>query len=189
MNDTRWNNPSMFVFLADGFEEVEAFTPIDYARRVGIQVKTVGLEGKQICSARNILVLCDTTVEEVAEQTPDIVFFPGGLKNAETAQKNNLARSITERVYKKDGLVVGICAAPAIVLYHWGIIGDKTFTCYPGMEANLDTKAYSKMRTVVDKNLLTSCAPGSAEECSFELIRIVCGEQKLQQLKEDIVAR
>lgn len=177
----------VFVFLADGFEEVEAITPIDYLRRVGLELLTVGITGKNVVSARNVTITCDAYIDDVKNETPDVVFFPGGLPNAKATSKSTIAKEITLRV-KNNGLVTGICAAPAIVFHEWGLLDGKKYTCFPGMDLNLPKKA-EKNRVVIDGNLITACGAGVAEEFTFKLVETILGDKALEKLKNDIVAR
>lgn len=177
----------IFVFIADGFEEVEAVTPIDYLRRAGLDVITVGIPAREVVSAHGIKMQCDTTVKAVKNETPDTVIFPGGLPNARTASRSAEAKEITLRTLA-SGFVAGICAAPALVFYEWGLLDGKKYTCYPEMDAELPHKA-EHARVVIDGNIITACGAGAAEEFSFTLVEILAGKTALTQLKKAVVAR
>lgn len=177
----------VFVFLADGFEEVEAITAVDYLRRVKQDVKIIGITGKTLKSARNLTILCDYEIDEVKSETPDMLIFPGGLANAESTSKCELAKKMSLRVHK-SGILAGICAAPAIVFHKWGLLEGKKYTCFPGMDENISVKA-EKARVVVDGNLITSCSPGSVEEFTFKLVEVLAGHDALNKLKKEIVSR
>lgn len=177
----------IFVFLADGFEEVEAITPIDYLRRAGLEVVTVGIQDKKVTSAHNITIICDCIITEVQNETPDMVIFPGGLPNAKTASKSTIAKAITLRV-KDSGIIAGICAAPAMSFYNWGILDGKKYTCFPGMDAELPQRAETD-RVVIDGKLITACGPGVAEEFAFALVEALTDSKITNKLKTEIVAR
>lgn len=177
----------VFVFLADGFEEVEALTPVDYLRRIGMEVLTVGIPKSELVSAHKVKIHCDTTVHAVKGETPDMVVFPGGLPNARTASQSLEAKEITIRT-AKSGFVAGICAAPALVFYEWGLLDGKKYTCYPQMDATLPQKA-ERARVVIDGNLITACGPAAAEDFAFQLVETLAGKAKLKELKTAVVAK
>lgn len=179
----------VFIFLASGFEEVEAVTPIDYLRRAGLNVVTVGLKGKQVTSTRGVTLVCDKTVSEVRNQTPDAVVFPGGMGNAQFASESAAAKAITLRVKDNGGIIAGICAAPALSFSSWGLLDGKCFTCYPGMDKGLPYKAEKNSRVVVDGTLVTACAAGASEEFSFTLVEMLAGKAAVKAVKKSVAAR
>ncbi len=180
-----------FVFLSNGFEDVEAITPIDYLRRVGIDLVTVGVEGKTTTSAKNVPMICDILLEDALKMADDcfIAILPGGMQNSQTLGKTEAVRAIVEKVLANGGLVGAICAAPVLVLGKWGLVKDKKYTCYPGMGENLSTKPQRDERVVRDGNIITSAGAGSAEEFAFALVQASCGEEVLNKLKKEVVAR
>ncbi len=180
-----------FLFLANGFEEIEAITPLDYLRRVGIEIITVGVEGKTIYSARNIPVVCDILLDEAELSVNDcfLTVLPGGLKNSETLSDNNIVREIVEKTLENGGFVAAICAAPALALGRWGLLDGKKFTCYPGMGQNLKTKPQKDCRVITDGNIITASGAGVAEEFAFALVEAICGKDEMNKLKEQVVAR
>ncbi|MEL3908908.1 MAG: DJ-1/PfpI family protein [Treponemataceae bacterium] len=178
----------VFVFLADGFEDVEAVTPIDYLRRVGVNLVTVGVPKKTVNSAHALSIVCDKTIDEVINEVPKMAIFPGGLSNTRTLSESEAVKTISLKTNEK-GLIAGICAAPAIVFSPWGLLDGKKFTCYPGMDAELPNKAEKTKRVVVDGNLITSAGPGSAEEFAFKLVELLAGKKALTNLKKELVAR
>ena len=180
---------SAYVFLADGFEDVEAVTPIDYLRRAGVQVTVVGLSGKTATSSHALTILCDAVLSEVsAKPLPDLAVLPGGGKGSENLAASKELRSFITRIFADNRLVGAICAAPAVVLGGWGMLAGRAFTCYPGSEAGLQMRPSDK-RVVADRNLITSRGPGSAEEFSLELVRHLCGNDATMKVISAILAR
>lgn len=194
-----------FLFIADGFEEVETVTPVDYLRRCGIDTAIVGVEEKVVRSARNLSIMCDLTLEELIGETAGsagesevvdraaaetaLVILPGGLPNSRTLGANMHLRSFIEAVERHGGFVAAICAAPALALGAWGMLNSRQFTCYPGMGKDLPTPPVKSARVIRDGNIITACGAGAAEEFAFALVDALCGEQKLTELKNSIVAR
>lgn len=182
---------SAFVFLSDGFEEVEAVTPIDYLRRAGIKTVTVGVSGKTVISARKIPVVCDITLKEAehAAETASLVVLPGGMPNSKTLAENISVKNFSTTVLKNGGFLGAICAASALALGSWGFLDGKKFTCYPGFDKDLTTKVVLGKRVIKDGNIITACGPGAAEEFAFMLIEALCGTGVMNNIKSEVIAR
>ena len=193
----------VFLFIADGFEEVEAVTPLDYLRRSGADLTLVGVGGKTIRSSRGLTVACDAVFEEliggdaaahahtIAALAADtaMVILPGGLPNSRALGENTELETFVKAVVERGGFAAAICAAPALALGKWGLLNEKRFTCYPGMGEDLGTLPVKDSRTVHDGQFITACGAGAAEEFSFALVEALYGEQKAVELKQAIVAR
>ena len=193
----------VFLFIADGFEEVEAVTPLDYLRRSGADLTLVGVGGKTICSSRGLNIVCDAVFEELisgeaAAHRQDLgamaadtalVILPGGLPNSRTLGENAELETFVKAVAMHGGFVAAICAAPALALGKWGLLNEKRFTCSPGMGEDLSTAPIKDARTVRDGQFITACGAGAAEEFSFALVEALYGVQKAAELKQAIVAR
>ena len=180
-----------FLFLANGFEEVEAVTPIDYLRRAGIDLITVGVTGKTVTSSRNLTLTCDMVLEEAEALAGNsfLAVLPGGLPNSRTLAESQAVKKFVMQTLEAGGIVGAICAAPALALGSWSILDGKKFTCYPGMGNNLKTKPQANKRVVKDGNIITACSAGAAEEFSFALVEAICGKSALNKLKNEVVAR
>lgn len=195
----------VFLFIADGFEEVEAVTPLDYLRRCGADLTLVGVGSTQIHSARALTLTCDCSIENLFTAAPGsaeeaneleqlaaktaLVILPGGIPNSRTLAKNERLHSFVTAVVRCSGLVAAICAAPALVLGGWGMLQNKRFTCYPGMGNDLTPPPVKETRIMRDGQFITACGAGAAEEFSFTLISALYGDQKTAELKKSIVAR
>ncbi len=180
-----------FIFLSNGFEDVEAVTPIDYLRRVGIDLVTVGVPGKTITSSKKMPVICDIVLDDALKMADDcfMAILPGGMQNSQTLGNTEGVRNIVEKTLENGGLVGAICAAPVLVLGKWGLLKNKKYTCYPGMGGNLSTKPQITERVVRDGNIITSAGAGAAEEFAFALVEASSGKTALNKLKEEVVAR
>jgi 4-methyl-5(b-hydroxyethyl)-thiazole monophosphate biosynthesis len=126
----------VIVFLADGFEEVEAITPIDYLRRAGIEVSTVSVgPNPAVKGSHGISVMSDSTLLEIGRSRFwDAVLLPGGMPGAANIAASEGAASLLRESAQAGKLICAICAAPAVVLAPLGILAGRRFTCYPGME-------------------------------------------------------
>ncbi len=178
-----------YVFLADGFEEVEAITPIDYLRRAGVSVTVVGVSGRTAVSARKIVVECDRALAEVVSgPLPDLAVLPGGAKGSENLAASTELKGLVGRMLAEKRLVGAICAAPAVALGGWGYLTGRKYTCYPGEGDSLPVKPLSA-RVVTDGNLVTARAAGVAEEFALELVRVLVGPDEAAKIAQAILAR
>ncbi|MCL2558760.1 MAG: DJ-1/PfpI family protein, partial [Treponema sp.] len=153
------------VLLAEGFEEVEAVTPIDYLRRAGatVTVAAVGGNSLYVNGARGITVSADIFLEEAMESDilPSALVIPGGLPGADNIAASVEARALIAKMQGAGKKVCAICASPAIVLAPLGILAGKKFTCYPGMEKGIADGHWSDDPVVIDGNIITSRGAGT----------------------------
>ncbi|MCR5046533.1 MAG: DJ-1/PfpI family protein [Treponema sp.] len=201
------------VFLAKGFEEIEAITPIDYLRRAGVQVQlaAIPVDNKAdllVQGAHGISVQADLTFDDFASQCasdlPDAVFVPGGMPGASNVGACALALDFIKKMFDEKKLVCAICAAPVVVLAQTGILAGKNYTCYPGMDQNLAEYCKGKDKAdqcmkgsnlladkafVVDQNVITGRGPGAAEEFAMAIVEKLCGKETAQKIKAASVQR
>lgn len=149
----------VYVFLADGFEEVEALAPVDIMRRAGVNVKTVGIGGKAVRGARGITV--DADAQDCDFDDIEAVVLPGGMPGTKNLEKSPLVRKAVETAYKNGKVVAAICAAPSI-LGHMGILRGRKAVCYPGYEKDLEGAQVLHTQTCEDGQILTGNGPGAA---------------------------
>lgn len=174
------------IFLADGFEEVEAVTPIDYLRRAGIGVTLIGVGSKKPIGSHGLEILTDTFVDKV-QTLPDGILLPGGMPGAANLAASREVASITLAMMKSKGLIASICAAPALALGSFGVLKGRRFTCFPGMEKQVSGGRFQSKRVVVDGNLITSRAAGTAGEFSIEIIRYLLGDVEANKIAKSVL--
>lgn len=180
---------SAYVFLADGFEDVEAVTPIDYLRRAGLRVTVVGVTGKTVSSGHELTIVADASLDEVLPlPLPDLAVLPGGGMGSKNLSESRGVRRIVEAMLAEGRAVGAICAAPAVVLGAWGLLEDRRWTCYPGSADGLRCEPLEE-RVVRDGNLITSRGAGTAEEFSLALVALVSGQSIADKLKIGLLAR
>lgn len=178
-----------WVFLADGFEDVEAVFPIDVLRRAGAEVTVVAVKSREAVSSHGLRVACDAAVSDVEEKPlPDCVVLPGGGPGSRNLAASADVKGIVTRMFAEKRLVGAICAAPAVALGAWGLLEGRTYTCFPGADAALATKGTGR-RLVSDGNLVTAKAAGVAEEFALALAARLCGEEAALKVASDISAR
>jgi 4-methyl-5(b-hydroxyethyl)-thiazole monophosphate biosynthesis len=175
------------VLLADGFEEVEALTPIDYLRRAGIEVRVVGVTGREVAGSHDIRVTAEVRLSDITGDF-DAVVVPGGARGAANLAASAGAVALIKRQFAAGRLVAAICAAPAVVLHGaCGILGGRRFTGYPGTEADVTGAVFVAERVVQDGNLITSRAAGCAGEFSRAIVARLVGEEKAAELVEKVL--
>ncbi len=179
----------VLVVLTDGFEEIEAITPIDVLRRAGCEVLVAGLAKKVVTGSHGLLITTDVLLKEVKE-LPDAIVLPGG-PGAEDLGRSTIVREWILRMNGAKKIVGAICAAPAAVLAPTGILEGKKATCFPGYENRLSLGGalVSSERVVTDGEIITSRGAGTAMEFSLELARKLAGPEKAAEVSETILAR
>ena len=182
----------VLVVLADGFEEVEAISPIDVLRRAGASVTVAGLKpekGNLVRGAHDIWVRCDVELLDVREDRFDAIVLPGGMPGAMNLHKSEMVNSMVLDTYKRGDLVCAICASPAFVLAPTGILDGKDVTCYPGCESAAPSVKFGESRAVRDGNVITSKGPGTALEFGLLIAQTLFGREVSDGLSSDMICR
>jgi len=177
-----------FVFLADGFEEIEALTPVDYLRRSGVDARTVSITGsRDVVGARKIAVKAALLFEDMPG-ADDCLILPGGMPGSRNLASHAGLYSLLKKAMNSRIVVGAICAAPALVLGKAGLLAGRRFTCFPGMEKEAGTGAvHLQDRVVTDGNLVTSRAAGTAGECAGALGEALAGRDAARELAESVL--
>ncbi len=176
----------VYLFLANGFEEIEALCPIDYLRRAGVEVQTVGVGGKTICGSHQIPVVCDITEDELSgNEAFDMIILPGGMPGSTNLDKSEKVDLFISRAVKEDKFICAICAAP-FILGKRGILKGKKATCFPGFENELTGAEFKETTTVRDGKIITSCAMGKSHDFALEIVEALCGKETSQKLKNSV---
>ncbi len=174
----------VYLLLAPGFEEVEALTPLDYLRRVGQEVRMVGVSSQIVTGAHGITVHCDTVVEELTE-LPDLLILPGGMPGTRNLARNAYVAKQIEACYWGGKLIGAICAAPSI-LGQMSLLEGKKATCFPGFEAELLGAEVLPDPVVRSGQIITAKGAGVANQFAFALVEALCGSETADELKATI---
>ena len=179
----------VYLFLAEGFEEVEALTPVDFMRRAGIEVTTVGVGGQYVTGAHGITVKADVSDSEVCSDCAeiDMVVLPGGMPGTLNLGASEKVISFVKEAVRKDAFVAAICAAPS-VLGELGLLEGKKAVCYPGFEEKLIGASVCDAGVVCDKKIITSRAAGSAQAFAAELIAALKGREAADSVLRAVIA-
>ena len=179
----------VYVLLGTGFEKTEAIVPVDLLRRAGIDVITVGLNGKTVYGGHNIGILADITVEQMDLTKLEMIVLPGGLGGVASIKASDLAMDAIRFAYENKKFVAAICAAPTI-LAELGITEDKQAVCYPGCEEEMgQAHILPNTACVRDGNVITGTSAGCAIAFALELIRALKGDAVATQVENQIVIR
>ena len=176
------------VLLADGFEEIEALTPVDMLRRAGLEVLTVGITSKIAVGAHGISVICDKLPEEIDLDMISTVILPGGMPGSLNLDASAFTDEILKSVNARGGRIAAICAAP-LVLGRRGLLEGKRATCYPGFENELVGATVTDESVVTDGNITTARGMGVALDFSKELISLLVTKEKAEELSSAIMEK
>lgn len=175
----------LLLFLAQGFEEIEAVTVIDLLRRAGVQVTTIALERSgAVEGAHGIILHADTTINKIPAEYDGIV-LPGGQPGTKNLAASPEVIAIVKKAFV-DGLVcAALCAAPS-VLAKAGVLAGKRATCYPGVEEQLEGALFIDAAVVRDATILTGRSAGTALPFALELIAMVTNQETADQIRTKI---
>ena len=175
----------VYVFLADGFEDVEALIPIDVFRRGGLDVTTVSIMGDYVVeTAHGVRIFADTLIEDVDTSDADLLFLPGGMPGASNLYAHEGVRKAVTNQFAAGRKVAAICASPAVVLAPLGILDGKRATCYPGFEQALTKATYTGDLVTVAGNVTTGEGPAAAFPFAYELLAQLVDQQTADQIAE-----
>lgn len=175
----------LLVYLADGFEEVEALTVVDVLRRAEINTKTVGVTGKMVTGAHGIPVEADIMVDEINWNEVTAMFFPGGMPGTKNLDECPVIKEKAVEFANAGKPVFAICAAP-MILGKLGILKGKEAICYPSFETYLEGAKISEKNVCRDGNIITGEGPGAAADFAFEIVAYLKDADTAAQLKCDM---
>lgn len=176
----------IYVFLADGFEEVEALAPADVLKRAGVSVQLVGIGGKTVAGSHGISVVCDFTDSEISlNSNLEGIFLPGGMPGTLNLEKSPVVQNAIDWAVENDKLICAICAAPSI-LGHKGILNGKNAVCFPGFEDELKGAYLSDKFICEDGNIMTAKGMGSAVEFGTRIAVRLVGSDKAKSVHDSL---
>lgn len=175
------------VLFAEGFEEIEAVTPVDVLKRVGVEVDMVGISGMEITGSHDISIKMDCQLEDIFVDDYDMVFLPGGLPGSHNLRDDDSVIQFVQDMSALGKYVTAICAAP-VVLERAGIIEGKKVTSHPSKEDEITScDEYTVSRVEVDGNIITARGAGCAMEFSFALCEALGLKDKSDELKKAMI--
>ena len=182
----------VYVLLADGFEEVEAITPIDYLRRCeGVKVTTVGIGKKTVTGSHGITITCDCEDKKADFSEMQMVVLPGGMPGTLNLEKSKVVQQVLDAAWEKGAYIGAICAAPSI-LAELGLLAGRRATSNPGFQhvlAEHGAELLADEPVVVDGNLITSQGAGTAMLFGLEIVRHFLGDEAVERVRAGVVLR
>jgi len=182
----------VYEFLADGFEEIEALTPVDVLRRAGMDVMTVAVgtgDKKTVTGSHGIAVEADLTMAEAkALGEPDTVILPGGMPGTKNLDADRDVDGFVMRAAERGDTLAAICAAP-MILGKRGLLKGKRATSFPGFEKDLLGATVTGGRVEIDGNTVTACGMGAALEFALALIEVKKGEGAAREMHRTVLAQ
>lgn len=180
-----WSKAMVYVFLADGFEEIEALAPVDILRRGGVDVNTVGIGFEKITGSHGITVTCDLTEDRIKLADVDAIVLPGGMPGTTNLEKSKTVDNAIEYAYKNEKIIGSICAAPSIIGKK-GILNGKSATCFPGFEQYLEGAHLLDLPVVRDGKIITACGAGAALDFGFSLLEALKDKATASSLRRNM---
>lgn len=172
----------IYVFLADGFEDIEALATVDVARRADIIVKTVSVMDKlTVTSSHGVIMTADIICEDMNIDEGDMIMLPGGLPGADTLASHAVVKDAIMDFATKGKFLAAICAAP-MVFGLLGILRNINVTCYPGFEKYLTHAHYTAAQVEVDGSFITGNGPGACIPFALQLVKALKGEAKAKEI-------
>ena len=176
----------IYIFLANGFEEIEALAPVDFLLRAGIEVKTVGVSGKMCKGAHGISVEADILPEDVVlDENVQGIILPGGMPGAENLNNSSDVQKAIDYCAENNKIIGAICAAP-FILGRKGLLEGKNATCFPGFEDELKGASLVEDGVIIDGSIVTARGAGVAWEFGAAICSIITGEEKALQILRGI---
>jgi len=178
---------NVFSFFADGLEEVEAITPVDFLRRAGHTVTTVSIMGRKLIHGSNgIDLMADALFEETDFSGGDLFILPGGGVGTQNLAACEPLRQLLKEKYSEGRRVAAICAAPSI-FGSLGFLEGRKATVYPGMEDTLTGAEPMDVPAVTDGNVTCGHGPGAAIDFALELVQVLGGEDVRESIRQQVV--
>ena len=177
----------VYLFLANGFEEIEALCPLDLLRRAGVEVTTVGVGGEMIRGSHGITVQADMPDTMFADSNPEMVILPGGMPGSKNLDESRVVDTALRVAARKNAYIAAICAAP-FVLGKRGLLAGKEAICYPGFEKELAGARISEKKVVRDGKIITAAGMGVALEFGLALVAALKGEEVAESVRRAVLA-
>lgn len=171
-----------YIFLANGFEEIEAIAPIDILRRAGIEIETVSISNqKKVTGAHNIPIVADKLFSEINVAVDDFLILPGGMPGTSNLMAHKELNELLKKQHDAGKNIAAICAAPSL-LGKLGILEGKEAISYPGFEKNLLGAKISDKTVVKSGNIITGKGPGVAISFALKIVEIIRGKNMAKEV-------
>ncbi len=177
----------IYVFLADGFEIIEAMAPVDMLGRAKLNVKTVGVGGKRIKSSGGIELTADLETDEISTENLEMIILPGGMPGTLNLEADATVQKYIEYCAENNIYIASICAAPSI-LAHKGLLDNKTATCFPSFAADLKSADYTGGGVETDGKYITARGAGVCIEFGLKCVEVLTDKSQADDIRAAIQA-
>ena len=175
----------VYVFLADGFEIIEALAPVDMLQRAKLNVKTVGVTGKTVKSSGGIEVTADLQLGELSTDDLQMIILPGGMPGTLNLEANDTVQQYIDYCAQNNIYIASICAAPSI-LAHKGLLDGKKATCFPSFAEDLKNARYVAGGVQIDERYITAAGAGVCIEFGLKCVEVLTDKQEALSIKAAI---
>ncbi len=170
---------TVLVPIADGTEELEAVAIIDVLRRAEAEVTVASvMNSRQITASRGMILVADSLLQDCLNQEYDLIVLPGGIPGADHLRDSADLIALLKRQVESERLYGAICASPAVVLEHHGLLNGRQATAHPYIVAELSNQDAVNQNVVVDGNCVTSRGAGTAVDFALALVELLLGKEK-----------
>ncbi len=177
-----------YIFLAEGFEEIEAITVVDVLRRANIEVKIVSIGDMAVKGAHDITLVADCSIEDISITEAKMIILPGGMPGTRNLEKDDKLQSIIKEAIATEKWLAAICAAP-MILGNKGYLEGIDVICYPGFEKYLKGASIKDNNVNISKRFITSKGPGTALEFALSIVSVLKGNDLADKLKDEMQYR
>lgn len=172
----------VLVPIADGSEEIETVCIIDVLRRAGAVVTVASVDGLEVLASRGVKLVADCLIADCTDYTYDLIALPGGMSGAEHLRDSKEMIMMLKRQLREGRLYGAICASPAVVLQHHGLLEERRATTHPDFVDRLVNTEQVESRVVIDGTCVTSRGPGTVLEFALKLVELLYGEGKAAEV-------
>jgi len=176
----------VLVPVAQGTEEMEAITIIDVLRRAGADVIVASVDDMTIKASKGIEFKADRLIKDCMDEPFDLIVLPGGIPGAQNLQNSKDLETLLKKQAEQQKYYGAICASPAVVLHHYGLVTPGRVTCHPGFAGQIDNGNIVESNVVVDKNCITSRGAGTACEFALNLVELLYSKEKKKEVAQGL---
>lgn len=177
----------VYVFFAEGFEEIEALTVVDVLRRADIRTHMIGVTGERVTGAHGITVQMDDTIKEIRSLSDAMMLvLPGGMPGTTNLLKSDLLKNLLTNAYDAKIYLAAICAAPLVLSEH-GLLKGRKVTCYPGFEDRLQNCEHIPDEVVHDNGLITGKGAGVTMAFALKIVEVLKGHKVSDNLAQAMI--
>ena len=177
----------VLVPIADASEDIEAVATIDVLRRAGAEVTVASVAGRQVTASRGTKITADALISECVDKDYDCIALPGGMPGSERLRDSEPLTAMLKEQKQSGRMIAAICAAPAVVLKHHGLLENVKATCHPSFHGRLDPAQLSRAPVVADANIITSQGAGTAIDFALTIVEHLIGPDKRKEVAAAMV--